>query len=500
MPMKQIVSTLFVISLCLPTSWGRNSLNENSDRYTLIFKPTDTDRIYVKARIILEDSLLYMSPYGALPERWPQYIMNLRVQGPDGRDIPVTKTKEGAWVLPSAYVEGEAQLSYEMVLKHEEVSWPGGIDGVAYRRDWGIMASGRSLFVMNGTNKKDIEVRVKKPATWNVSASWPSADGPERTYRVGNLLRLQESFVVAGTHKETDITRDGFTLKFVLGGEKVIEEESRYVRVASGVMDYYIGLMGGIPLPRPGMELEQSLVIINQSETVDGEVIGNHLSMFMNPAGSPMDQMVGWFMFAHEFFHLWNGKTLRFANTTTDWFKEGISNYYTIKALRQTGFINEDIVFGMMSNLFYQRYVNDPGYGTLSPSQAASGFDKDNHWGLVYGGGLFAGIAMDMEIRQRTDNAFSLDDLMRGFYREYGGTEQLIGQEDIVAKANQLGSTDFSGLMQEHIQGPKPISLAPYLKFAGVMVETSGGQLQLTHKSEKTDLQAAIWKGFLGAN
>ena len=202
-------------------------------------------------------------------------------------------------------------------------------------------------------------------------------------------------------------------------------------------MDYYIGLMGGIPKPRPGMELKQSLVLISQSENIDGEVIGNHLSMFMNPAGDPMDKMVGWFMFAHEFFHLWNGKTLRFASTTTDWFKEGVSNYYTIKALNQTGFVNEDIVLAMLSNLFYQRYVNDPGYGTLSPSRAASGFDKDNHWGLVYGGGLFAGIAMDMEIRHLTDNGYSLDDLMRDFYREYGGTEQLIGEEDIVTKANQ---------------------------------------------------------------
>jgi predicted metalloprotease with PDZ domain len=248
------------------------------------------------------------------------------------------------------------------------------------------------------------------------------------------------------------------------------------------------------------MELKQSLVLINQSENIDGEVIGNHLSMFINPAGNAMDQMIGWFMFAHEFFHLWNGKTLRFTNTETEWFKEGVSNYYTIKALNQTGFINEEIVLGMMNNLFYQRYVNDPGYGTLSPSVAASGFDKDKHWGLVYGGGLFAGIAMDMEIRHRSENTSSLDDLMRDFYRQYGGTDQLIGQEDIVTKANQLGSTDFSGLIKEHIEGPKPISLAPYLVFAGVSAEAVEDQLQFTHRKEKTDLQAAIWQGFLGGN
>ena len=498
--MNQTISTLIVFFLTLATGWSQPVETESSDRYYLRFDSTDTGRIHVTAQLYLEDSLLYMSPYGPMPERWPQYIHNLSVKSVDGKALPVGKTGETTWVVSGTGRGEEVALSYEMVLEHEQIAWPGGIDGVAYVRDWGVMASGRSLFVMNGKDKKDIQVRVETPGAWDVSASWPTADGAEKTYRAGNLLTLQESFVVVGTHEEANITRDGFTLKFVLGGDQVKGEKSRYTQVAMGVMDYYIRLMGGIPKPAPGMELTQSLVIIGQSGNVDGEVIGNHISMFMNPEGSPMDQMIGWFMFAHEFFHLWNGKTLRFANTTTDWFKEGISNYYTIKALKQTGFINEDIVLAMLNNLFYQRYIQDPGYGTLSPSRAASGFDKDNHWGLVYGGGLFAGIAMDMEIRQRTDNSSSLDDLMRDFYKQYGATDQLIRQDDIVTKANQLGLTDFTGLLREHIQGPAPISLAPYLKFAGVLADTTQGQLQLTHIPEKTGLQEAIWNGFLGAN
>ena len=496
--MKRTLLTLIVILLTLGTVWSRPAKTEFSDRYYLTFDATETDRIRVKALLYLEDSILYMSPYGPMPGRWPEYIVNLTVQTEVGEELPVRKTQEGTWIVPQRATGGQVALFYEMVLEHEEIAWPGGIDGVAYSRDWGVMASGRSLFVMNGKTKKDIQVHVEAPENWNISASWLSADAAGTTYRVGNLRTLQESFLVAGTHRETEIVRDGFALKFVLGGGNVEEQASRYVQVATSVMEYYIDLMGGIPKPAPGMELNQSLVIISQSEDIDGEVIGNHISMFMNPEGGPMDQMMGWFMFAHEFFHLWNGKTLRFTDTSTDWFKEGISNYYTIKALVQTGFITEDISFAILDNLFYQRYIQDPGYGSLSPSRAASGFDKDNHWGLVYGGGLFAGIAIDMEIRQHTGNSSSLDDLMRSFYRQYGGTEKLIGQGDILKAANQLGSTDFKGLMKTHIQGPEPISLAPYLKFAGISVDTAEGQLHLTHNPEKTALQTAIWEGFLG--
>jgi len=97
-----------------------------------------------------------------------------------------------------------------------------------------------------------------------------------------------------------------------------------------------------------------------------------------------------------------------------------------------------------------------------------------------------------------TGNFSSLDDLMRSFYKQYGGTDRLIGQADILREANQLGTTDFSGLMKAHVQGPNPISLTPYLKFAGVQADTEEGQLQLTHIPEKTSLQQAIWTGFLG--
>ncbi|MGA9237758.1 hypothetical protein, partial [Robiginitalea sp.] len=294
---------------------------EYSDRYFLTFDSTSTDRIHVQAQIQLEDSLLYMSSNGPVPERWPQYIQNLHVNGPDGQPVSVLKTVDGDWILSGIDTGKEVELTYDMVLEHEQISWPGGIDGVAYTRDWGIMASGRSLFVMNGQRKQDIHVKVDSPGAWNVSTSWQSDSLSENVYRAYDLLDLQDSFLFAGSQEEEIIESDGFTLKFVLGGEKVEREASRFVNVASGVMDYYINLMGGIPKAGPGKELKYSLVIISQSERVDGEVIGNHLSMFMNPDGNPMDQMVGWFMFAHEFFHLWNGKTLRFGDTTTDWFK-----------------------------------------------------------------------------------------------------------------------------------------------------------------------------------
>ena len=327
---------------------------------------------------------------------------------------------------------------------------------------------------------------------------WALVPGNPDTYRVPNLNALQESFIFAGTHEEIVAERNEFSLKFVLGGEQLVAQQKQLTTMAGDLLDYYISLMGGVPNPAPGLELSQCMVIITQNNAVDGEVIGNHISMFMNPEGDPQSQMIGWFIFAHEFFHLWNGKSIKFEGSRSDWFKEGVSNYYTLKGLRKVGFINDDAFKAVLNNLFYQRYTTDPGFGEKSPVASAAGFSKDQHWGLIYGGGLFAGIAADMEIRKGSDNSRSLDDLMKELYALNGGTSKYLTNEDLIAKITAYGFEGFPEFFQNHLSGTEPISLAPFLKHAGAQVSENEGQLLIELRENRTALERSVWEGFLG--
>ncbi|MCX2718894.1 M61 family metallopeptidase [Lentiprolixibacter aurantiacus] len=470
-----------------------------SDSYSIHFDSSQPKVVQVAASLTMEDDTLRMSHYGPMPERWPDYVKNIEVKDESGQPQTVEE-RDAGWIIPNLESGTRIQLNYDLYVDHEDINWPGGIDGVAFVRPWGIMLSGRCLFVVNGSDKENILVEVRLPENHHISVPWKQEPGNENAYIVPNLLQLQESLMFAGTHKEVVIPRGDFSLKFVLGGEDILKQETQFVNTAKSVLDYYIDLMGGNPLPSPGYDLSTAMVIINQSESTDGEVIGNHLSMFINPKGDMQNQMAGWFMFAHEFYHLWNGKTLRFQDSSTDWFKEGVTSYYTLKALNQVGMVNEDISGMILNNLFYQRYVNDSGYGQMAPANAASGFDKDNHWGLVYGGGLFAGVCLDMEIRKNTENQDSLDDVMRRLYAEYGGKDALIDQQTLINYAGQQGQTNFSDFAETHITGASPVPLKEYLLHAGVQVYQEGGQLILSHKPQKTTLQQQIWEGFLGAN
>lgn len=493
---KVLLSKVKKIGLGLNEQFDLNK----SDSYIVTFNEKERKIIRVEAKIILEDSLLSMSPNGPVPERWPKYIHNLVVYNKDGEKISVKKKDSTSWIIDNRYIKKEVRLYYEVHINHEDIDWPGGIDGVAFVRDWGTMVTGRSIFIQNGKNKKNIKVKFKKPKGWRVSTPWKKNNGVRNGFIVPNRIQLEESFMFAGTHEELKIVREDFNLKFVLGGDLIIKDKEKYSKVANSLLDYYINLMGGIPKPQPGDELSEVLVMINQSDKIDGEVIGNHISLFINPKVDLKNQVTGWYLYAHEFFHLWNGKSLRFTDTTTDWFMEGLTNYYAFKGLYHAKLIDEKGIKMVMNKLLYQRYVNDSQYGRLAPANAASGFDKDNHWGIVYGGGFFAGVCIDMDIRFNTNNSKSIDKLMQSFYQEYAGTNYTLSNKDILDRINSFSNLNFSKFMESHVKGSKPVELSKYLNHAGIKTSIENGQLLLNHRDNKSTLQQKIWLGFLGTN
>ncbi len=472
---------------------GFNSFASETN-YKIIFSELDEKRVFVEVDLILRDSVLRMSPHGPMPERWNDYVENF--QAFDAAGDPIEFTKNGNEWLINAQLNKRVKLRYELSVTHDEIEWPGGVDGVAFVKDWGYFLSGRSLFVYNEDNTDKIQVQFAEEQLDKIQVPWQKKSN---VYLIDDHDLLTESFILYGDYGVERISKDNLEINFVLGGNKVQENSAEYSRIAESVMEYYFEMMEGSPFPNK----EQSTLImatINEDNQTDGEVIGSHISMLINPEAGSQDQLVAWFMFAHEFFHLWNGKTLKVESTRDDWFKEGITNYYTLKALYQIGFINEQAMAGIFNGLFYQRYKNDTGFGEMSMRDAAEGFSKDNHWGLIYGGGLFAGIALDMIIREETQNEKSLDDLMRFMYQNYAEEDQFYSTQDILEKASELANKDLSSFFSEYIDGSTPIPIEKYLIKAGFNVNVEGGQIMIQSKNKMTELQSEILKGFYGRN
>jgi hypothetical protein len=107
----------------------------------------------------------------------------------------------------------------------------------------------------------------------------------------------------------------------------------------------------------------------------------------------------------HEMFHL------GFPDTEADWIGEGLSTYLEPLARARAGQLGADEVWGSMMD----------GFPKGLPAAGDMGLDKTPTWGRTYWGGALFWLLADIEIRQKSGNRKSLDDVLRAIVAE-GGT------------------------------------------------------------------------------
>jgi predicted metalloprotease with PDZ domain len=482
-------------SLFLFNSNSVNSQANDHIRYTVRIDKDQPRLARVQVAFTPADSLLHMAG-GAeqFPKRWAHFVREVKAVDAHGHPIAMEATPDGQWIL-SDDIDKPLVLNYELHLDHEDHDWSGGIDGVAFVRDWSVFYSGRSLFIMNGDKRDTIEVHFEIPEDWKVSTPWPPLNDQATAFTITSFTELAQSMFFAGTHEEVLVKRDDFELLFALGGEAIIAQKEDFKNMAEGVFDYYIKLMGGTPRPPADNPFNKVVVIVSSADQTDGEVLGNSISILIQEDGEPMSKIIARFIFAHEFYHLWNGKSFYPENDHGEWFKEGVTNYYTLKALHNIGHLNDDIYLQMLSSFFHQRYITDPGIGTMP---LIRGDQKHDHWGLIYSGGMLAGISQDVIIRQATNNQNSLDDLMRTLFQTYGGTSDSYSLQELQQLMTELSGIDQSGFFNTHVTGSKVIPIAGHLSTLGLNASIENGTLIVSKNEEATPLQRAMLNGFFG--
>lgn len=483
-----LVLTLFVASFAL----AANELDDTSNYKITI--PQDNHQIaIVTASLRPIDKTFYMfRGANQLPKRWSTFVSNFQIIGEDNQFIPFTAMEDGTWQL-STLPHGRVTFSYQINLDHEKHSWSGGVDGAAYSRDWGVFYTARSLFIVNGEERENINVEFDLPEHWQVTTPWQRPGSETQRFIVPDYHNLSTSILFAGTHKQLSINQGQFELLLALGGEEILAQEKVFTDMAQGVLQYYTDLMGGIPRLHTQDATIKSVVVINPSEKTDGEALGNNISILLESDGDQMSQVIARFIFAHEFFHLWNGKSFTPQADDTEWFKEGFTNYYTLKALHHIGYLNDESFLEFLANFFYQKYDSDDGVGNLSMS---NGELKHDHWGLIYSGGMFVAIAQDMQIRSASNNEKSLDEMMRFMFDNYTGSSYNIG--DVERALNTLSNDSQEDFFNRYIVGTERIPLSQYLELANIETIQDNGQTIFRIREEPDKDKSKIRSGFFG--
>ncbi len=458
--MNKLIVAVVLSMLCFATE-----TRAATPVYTLSIPDDNPHLVKVNATFTLEQDELFMTSEGAehLPNHWATFVQNMELTDAAGKDILFEAIKPDHWKV-NAPLGQSVNLTYEVVLKHADYQWPHQDREAAYARDWGVFYVGRGLFILPSPTLKNTELNFTLPKDWHVSTPWKKKTGTPNSYVADNAEDLLQAAIFAGTHVEFSIKEGGTEIIFALGGEPIIAAQDLFEEVTRAMLKAYIKMFGGAP---PDSRM---LIIINPEYlgSDGGGVFNRSISMTFTRPPTKQSMLTWGHILSHEIFHMWNGVAIKPATVEDEWFKEGVTDYYSFLFMTRLGFFNERM-WDFKNGDRHFLYFNSPAQ--LSIRKA--GFEKPKYADYLYGGGLTLALALDLDIRQRTHHQKSLDTVMRALYQEYGNTRKSYTMSSLLKTIKRATGFDYTELFKQYVEGTARLPLEPYLNYAGLTVAGS---------------------------
>ena len=315
-------------------------------------------------------------------------------------------------------------------------------------------------------------VSVKTDAGWQVTTGMDAA-GAGRGYREGNYHDLVDMPFFIGRFDLDSMQVEGKWTRLatypagrLAGAQRSAfwQEIGRMIPPESRVFgetpwDRYTVMMIFEPGNGSALEHQNSHVGI-----YDPQFIGNPLLASIT---------------AHEIFHAWNVKRLRPADifpyrysaaqpTTLLWVSEGITDYYADIALVRGGIIDSTAFIGkVMENM--AQVAQLPPVALEDASLSTWIQPKDETGYVYYPKGSLAGFMLDIMIRDASDNAQSLDAVMRSLYSStYKRGRGFTTEEFLAAASRAAGGKSLREYYDRYIDGRDPYPWTQVLPLAGL--------------------------------
>jgi predicted metalloprotease with PDZ domain len=283
------------------------------------------------------------------------------------------------------------------------------------------------FFYVDGHKDAPVTLEIRAPRGWRV------ATGLERRGRVWTAPDydvLVDCPIEIGTFQRRTFRVRGAPHHLVLHGPANYDEDA-LVRDVEKIVKAEVAMMRHVPYR------DYTFILHNTTERGGGLEHLNSTSL-QYPATQyrPREKYENFLeLVAHEFFHLWNVKRIRpemlgpfdyerEVYTGLLWVMEGITSYYDTLMLPRAKLIKPDKYLKRIGERI-QKFEEKPGRRRQSLTE--SSFDTwtklyqpnentPNCQMSYYEKGELVGMCLDLEIRRRTRNRRSLDDVMRWLY------------------------------------------------------------------------------------
>ena len=352
------------------------------------------------------------------------------------------------------------------------------------------------------SDEQQVTVRLRLPAGWKFATALKSEETRDETisFQTVSLSTFIDSPLIAGRHLKTyplnpesqhpvflHLTSE--SPEAIVLAPKVVEMFSRLVREAES-------LFGTVHYPD-----YHFLVVLSDHF---GRFGVEHLASSMNGLGerSLVDDKLrkGWaaMLLPHEFAHSWCGKYRRPAEMITPnyhtpmktkllWVYEGLDTYLGEVLMVRSGLETPEEYRTSLTRTF-RNMSNTAGrqWRPLEDTAVASHLSRSpgKSWNLLrrtqdyYPEGMLIWYECDAIIREKTDNARSLDDFCRRFFAKVPDRQTVAGHDyqDVVNDLNSVAEYDWDTFLQRRVS-------APHESLPMELVERLGYRLRYTDKA-----------------
>ena len=190
---------------------------------------------------------------------------------------------------------------------------------------------------------------------------------------------------------------------------------------------------------------------------------------------------------AHEFFHLWNVKRIRPATlypidytkeqyTRALWFAEGVTNTYGSYTLDRAGLWTKQQFYRDLSEQITELEAR-PANRWQSAEQSSLDawlekyplYENPEDSVSYYTKGQILGVLLDILIRDRTDNAKSLDDALREMNQEFAVPGKTYRDSlDVQLTAEKVAGGSFEDFFKHYVAGASPLPYQAIFVLAGL--------------------------------
>ena len=350
----------------------------------------------------------------------------------DGRELETTRPDPYGWNVSGH--GGSVTVTYKV--------YGDRVDGtyLAIDRTHAQINMPAAMMWARGFEERPIAIAFDAPsgANWQIATQLHRTDSPLQ-FTAPNLQYFMDSpveygqigirefsvgdrrFRVALHHTGTDAEFDAFVKDI----ERIVREEG--------------AIYGEFPHYEPGFYT----FLVDYLPWADGDGMEHRNSTVITAAESLARQERQLLdTVAHEFFHCWNVERIRprglepfdfdRANISSElWLAEGFTQYYGPLALQRAGLTDLTATARTLTGLVetvsrqHGRLVRSAEQmSQMAPFIDGGGAPDRTNWSNTvisyYPFGAAIALAMDLSLRDRTDNRLSLDDYMRAMWRKFG--------------------------------------------------------------------------------